>query len=75
MTAPIYDRLTDIRTKEVEQTAKRLLGSLIQREQYVGDVFSLGYETALVQIHDFYRQRVGGIPSLSFLEPVMDLVG
>ncbi len=24
-------------------------------------------KTALVQVHDFYRQKVGGIPALSFL--------
>lgn len=40
---------------------------IIQTEQYVGEVYSIGYETALVQIHDFHRQQVGGIPSLSFL--------
>ena len=30
-------------------------------------MFSLGYEQALVQIHDHHRQKVGGIPALSFL--------
>ncbi|MGH9891421.1 MAG: ATP-binding protein [bacterium] len=34
---------------------------------YVGDVYSLSYADALVQIHDHYRARVGGIPALSFL--------
>lgn len=52
---------------EAEREAAELLGTLIQRDQYVGEVFSLGYETALVQIHDKHRQDVGGIPSLSFL--------
>jgi hypothetical protein len=47
--------------------AQRLLGSLIQKEQYVGEIFSVGYENATVVIHDAYRERVGGIPSLSFL--------
>ena len=47
--------------------AAELLLALVQREQYVGEVFSLGYETALVEIHDFHRKEVGGIPSLSFL--------
>ena len=27
----------------------------------------MGYESALVQVHDFHRQSVGGIPALSFL--------
>ena len=39
----------------------------IQEEQYVGEVYSISYETALVQIHDHHRREVGGIPSLSFL--------
>lgn len=53
--------------QSAHQVAQQLLGSLIQEQQYVGDVYSINYETALVQIHDFHRQRVGGIPSLSFL--------
>src|SRR5258706_2573198 len=47
--------------------AGKLLATLIQSNQYVGDVYSIGYESANVQIHDFYRKRVGGIPSLCFL--------
>ncbi len=43
------------------------LSSLIEGDAYVGEVFSIGYEEALVQIHDFNRQQVGGIPALSFL--------
>ena len=33
----------------------------------MGEVYSIAYEEALVQIHDFNRQQVGGIPALSFL--------
>lgn len=40
---------------------------LIQPAEYVGDLYSINYETARVIIHDFYREKVGGIPSLSFL--------
>ena len=40
---------------------------LIQEGQYIGDVYSISYENALVLIHDHYRREVGGIPSLSFL--------
>ena len=47
--------------------AKEILIKLIQPEQYIGDVYSIGYEFANVQIHDFYRRQVGGIPSLCFL--------
>jgi len=47
--------------------AAHRLDSLIEADAYVGEVYSLGYEEALVQIHDYHRQRVGGIPALSFL--------
>lgn len=39
----------------------------LQEGQYVGEVFSIAYETARVQIHDHERRQVGGIPALSFL--------
>src|SRR5205814_3692586 len=48
-------------------TAADFLISLVEEKAYVGEVYSLGYEDALVQIHDFHRQQVGGIPALSFL--------
>ena len=41
--------------------------SLIQPEQYVGELFSINYESAKVQIHDSERYKVGGIPSHCFL--------
>lgn len=53
--------------RTIAQYASEKFEGLIQPSQYVGEVYSLGYETALVQIHDYHRQRVGGIPSLSFL--------
>lgn len=49
------------------QQASDLLLSMVEPDAYVGEVFSLGYEEALVQIHDFYRRQVGGIPALAFL--------
>src|SRR5688572_27703150 len=48
-------------------SASELLTSVVDEKAYVGEVYSLGYEDALVQIHDFHRQQVGGIPALSFL--------
>ncbi len=48
-------------------TAAQLVTAFIEAEAYVGEVFSIGYEEALVQIHDFNRRQVGGIPALSFL--------
>ena len=44
-----------------------MFSELIQSTQYVGELFSINYETAKVQIHDNERKKVGGIPSLSFL--------
>lgn len=52
--------------KSLLQVGQEVDGTLVG-SQYVGEVYSIGYESALVQIHDFHRQRVGGIPSLSFL--------
>ncbi len=59
--------IREYETGEEQRHAQQLLGSLVQADQYVGEVYSLGYETALVQIHDFHRREVGGIPSLCFL--------
>jgi hypothetical protein len=54
--------------RRLEQVqAKDILGALVQAEQYVGEVYSLRYSKASVLIHDAFRMRVGGIPSLSFL--------
>src|SRR2546430_8090945 len=47
--------------------AAALLKQFVPSDAYVGEVYSLGYEEALVQIHDFHRREVGGIPALSFL--------
>jgi hypothetical protein len=47
--------------------ASQLLTSLVDDKAYVGEVYSLGYQEALVQIHDYHRREVGGIPALSFL--------
>lgn len=55
---------------ELEGTLKNaglVLTNLVEDTAYVGEVYSLGYEDALVQIHDYHRQQVGGIPALSFL--------
>lgn len=70
MAYPLATAIRDDLLQRADQQARsrvRPLTQLVQQTQYVGEVFSLGYETALVQIHDFHRRRVGGIPSLSFL--------
>lgn len=52
--------------KPVHDAGERLRG-LVEADAYVGEVVSLGYNEAILQIHDFHRQRVGGIPALCFL--------
>jgi len=66
-TSNIVGALEQAQQSQDSKKASSLLGELIQADQYVGELYSLSYETALVQIHDFYRRKVGGIPSLSFL--------
>ncbi len=63
----LAERLGEPELSEPLQEASRRLTSLVEDSAYVGEVYSLGYDEALVQIHDFHRQRVGGIPALSFL--------
>lgn len=50
-----------------KKDAQKWFQKLIQISEYVGELFSINYENAKVQIHDNERQKVGGIPSLSFL--------
>ena len=59
----LNERRQDDRKAEVKQ----LFEKLIQPDQQIGDLYSINYETARVIVHDFARQKVGGIPSLSFL--------
>lgn len=49
------------------QGAGASLAGLVEGDAYVGEVYSISYGEALVQIHDYNRQQVGGIPALSFL--------
>ncbi|MEM0940951.1 MAG: DUF87 domain-containing protein [Bacteroidota bacterium] len=59
----LNSRRDNDRNTETQQWFQKL----IQTDEYVGDLYSINYETARVIIHDFYREKVGGIPSLSFL--------
>jgi hypothetical protein len=63
----VAQQLGKIELEPELQQAGNLLHTFVDAESYVGEVFSLGYDEALVQIHDYYRQQVGGIPALSFL--------
>jgi hypothetical protein len=65
--SPIEAAFAEEERRVLEQQAAELLGMLIRKDQYVGDVYSISYESALVQIHDFHRKQVGGIPGLCFL--------
>ncbi len=67
MTSQLEQVFTADKQSILESETMRTLGTLVQPSQYVGDVYSISYESALVLIHDNHRQRVGGIPSLSFL--------
>ena len=67
MVANLAAKLGEPELSESLQAAGRELAVLVEDGAYVGEVYSLGYDEALVQIHDFHRQRVGGIPALSFL--------
>jgi hypothetical protein len=67
MSSNIVQRSEQDQQQSMQSTTASILNQLVQPGQYVGEVYSIGYETALVQIHDRHRQDVGGIPSLSFL--------
>src|SRR6266403_3677288 len=63
----VAEQLDQPELPEPLRAAGSELASLVEAEAYVGEIYSIGYEEALVQIHDFNRQQVGGIPALSFL--------
>jgi len=63
----IEQGITASRQSDKKVEAQHWFQKLIQSDEYVGDLYSINYETARVMIHDFYRAKVGGIPSLSFL--------
>lgn len=49
------------------ETAKMRFLQLVQQAQYIGEVYSICYDSALVQVHDKFRSLIGGIPSQCFL--------
>ncbi|HTU80520.1 MAG TPA: DUF87 domain-containing protein [Candidatus Acidoferrales bacterium] len=54
----------------VEPTARQAteaLGALIQPDQYVGETWNIDYERIAVQVHDFHREKAGGVPMGCFL--------
>lgn len=67
MATQLEQTFTTDKNQLLANEAQRIFGELIQSGQRVGDVFSISYEHAIVQIHDKHRQDVGGIPGLCFL--------
>lgn len=67
MTDKFEASIDDAQNRQPGWSAKDIFSRLIQEEQYVGDIFSINYESGKVLVHDFHRQKVGGIPSLCFL--------
>lgn len=63
----LLDAFETDQQRSLEKQAQKHFKTLVQDKQYVGEVYSISYETALVQIHDYHRKQVGGIPSLCFL--------
>ena len=63
----IGSRLSQHHVEPNADDASRIIAGLVEKAAYVGDVYSLSYADALVQIHDHHRAQVGGIPALSFL--------
>lgn len=46
---------------------KKNVFDLLNKEDYVGEVFQINYNEVKVQINDYNRRMVGGVPALSFL--------
>jgi len=68
MLSPIGQQFEQDQSRAVENIMAQEILSLVQvgkevdgklvGSQYVGEVYSISYETALVQIHDFHRQAL-----------------
>lgn len=59
--------INERRNKDKKVETQQWFQRLIQTNEYVGELYSINYETARVIIHDSERKKVGGIPSLCFL--------
>lgn len=60
-------KLIETISKEKSTETQKWFQKLIQVDQYIGELYSINYETAKIIVHDNERRKVGGIPSLSFL--------
>lgn len=52
--------------KEVEENALGLVDMIVE-DQYVGEVVNLVFDKAKVQVNDYYKKKVAGIPANCFL--------
>lgn len=58
--------------EEIKKTLRKedtmdSLYSLIQHENYIGEIVDMEYESSTVQVSEHHRQKVGGLPSQGFL--------
>jgi len=67
MTNKFESSIDGLQNEQPVWNAKSIFSKLIQKDQLVGDLYSINYEEGKVLVHDFHRQKVGGIPSLCFL--------
>ena len=59
--------LTADKEEMLKKEGTRIFREFIQPTQLVGDVYSMNFDSALVQVHDSFRQRVGGLPNMCLL--------
>ena len=52
---------------EISKVITNELTTLIQKDNYVGKVYFIDYDIAFIATHDYFKEKVGGIPLNSFL--------
>lgn len=67
MASSFESSINDASNDQPNNDAQRIFQKIVQKDHYVGDLYSINYEEGKVLVHDFHRQRSGGIPSLCFL--------
>jgi hypothetical protein len=63
----VAQRLDETPLPEELQAAGADLAAFVDSDAYVREVYSISYDESLLQIHDYSRQQIGGIPALSSL--------
>src|SRR5690606_22049378 len=67
MASSFQSSIIDASNEQPTKDAQRIFKRIVQKDHYVGDLYSINYEEGKVLVHDFHRQKTGGIPSLCFL--------